>query len=64
MPDHGRDVKFGYFLVPDVSEPLVATAQEVERLGLDYVGVQGWWRAGLTAGRRRSPSPRKFCGRP
>src|SRR5260370_20417818 len=64
MPHHGPDVKFGYFLVPDVSATLGATAQEVERLRLGYVRVQGWWRAGLTAGRRRSPSPREVCRRP
>jgi alkanesulfonate monooxygenase SsuD/methylene tetrahydromethanopterin reductase-like flavin-dependent oxidoreductase (luciferase family) len=40
MPDHGREVKFGYFLVPDAGEPLIAAAQEAERLGLDYVAVQ------------------------
>lgn len=31
---------FGYFLVPDASQPLIETAREVERLGLDYVGIQ------------------------
>jgi alkanesulfonate monooxygenase SsuD/methylene tetrahydromethanopterin reductase-like flavin-dependent oxidoreductase (luciferase family) len=40
MTDHGQDVSFGYFLIPNAADPLVATAQEVERLGLDYVGVQ------------------------
>jgi alkanesulfonate monooxygenase SsuD/methylene tetrahydromethanopterin reductase-like flavin-dependent oxidoreductase (luciferase family) len=40
MADHGRDLKFGYFLVPNAGDPLVATAQEVERRGLDYVAVQ------------------------
>nr|AHE14688.1 putative coenzyme F420-dependent N(5),N(10)-methylenetetrahydromethanopterin reductase [uncultured bacterium] len=40
MPDHGREVKFGYFLVPDAADPLLKTAREVERLGLDYVAVQ------------------------
>ena len=40
MPDFGREVTFGYFLVPNADEPLLATAQEVERLGLDYVAVQ------------------------
>jgi alkanesulfonate monooxygenase SsuD/methylene tetrahydromethanopterin reductase-like flavin-dependent oxidoreductase (luciferase family) len=40
MPDHGREVRFGYFLVPDAGAPLLATARQVERLGLDYVGVQ------------------------
>lgn len=40
MPDHGRALKFGYFLIPNAGDPLIATAQEVERLGLDYVAVQ------------------------
>jgi len=40
MSDHGREVKFGYFLIPNATDPLLPTAQEVERLGLDYIGVQ------------------------
>jgi alkanesulfonate monooxygenase SsuD/methylene tetrahydromethanopterin reductase-like flavin-dependent oxidoreductase (luciferase family) len=40
MTDYGREVRFGYFLIPNVADPLLATAQEVERLGLDYIGVQ------------------------
>lgn len=36
----GRPISFGYFLVPTAGEPLVATAQRVEALGLDYVGIQ------------------------
>lgn len=35
-----QDVTFGYFLVPNAEHPLVETAREVERLGLDYVGIQ------------------------
>jgi alkanesulfonate monooxygenase SsuD/methylene tetrahydromethanopterin reductase-like flavin-dependent oxidoreductase (luciferase family) len=35
-----RPVSFGYFLVPNAASPLIATAQRVERLGLDYVGIQ------------------------
>ncbi|MEN3307752.1 MAG: hypothetical protein V7603_3954 [Micromonosporaceae bacterium] len=38
--DYGRDLKFGYFLVPEAASPLLATASEVERRGLDYVAVQ------------------------
>ena len=34
------DPSFGYFLVPDASQPLLDQAQEVEGLGLDYVGIQ------------------------
>lgn len=33
-------LRFGYFLVPNAADPLVETALEVERLGLDYIGVQ------------------------
>jgi alkanesulfonate monooxygenase SsuD/methylene tetrahydromethanopterin reductase-like flavin-dependent oxidoreductase (luciferase family) len=40
MPDFGREVKFGYFLVPHAADPLLATAQRVEQLGLDYIAVQ------------------------
>jgi alkanesulfonate monooxygenase SsuD/methylene tetrahydromethanopterin reductase-like flavin-dependent oxidoreductase (luciferase family) len=40
MSDHGREVRFGHFLIPNAADPLLATAQQVERLGLDYVGVQ------------------------
>lgn len=40
MPDFGRDLKFGYFLIPNADAPLLKTAQEVERLGLDYVAIQ------------------------
>jgi alkanesulfonate monooxygenase SsuD/methylene tetrahydromethanopterin reductase-like flavin-dependent oxidoreductase (luciferase family) len=40
MPDHGHEVRFGYFLIPNVADPLLATAREVERLGLDYIAVQ------------------------
>jgi hypothetical protein len=39
MPDHGREVRFGYFLIPNAGEPLLAKAQQIERLGLDYIGV-------------------------
>ena len=40
MPDHGRDLTFGYFLVPNAADPLLATAREVEERGLDWIGVQ------------------------
>lgn len=33
-------IRFGYFLVPEADSPLIATAQRIERLGLDYVGIQ------------------------
>jgi alkanesulfonate monooxygenase SsuD/methylene tetrahydromethanopterin reductase-like flavin-dependent oxidoreductase (luciferase family) len=40
MSDYGRAIKFGYFLIPNADAPLLAVAQQVERLGLDYVAVQ------------------------
>jgi len=40
MPDYGRAIKFGYFLIPDANAPLLSVAREVEQLGLDYVAVQ------------------------
>jgi alkanesulfonate monooxygenase SsuD/methylene tetrahydromethanopterin reductase-like flavin-dependent oxidoreductase (luciferase family) len=40
MADDGREIRFGYFLIPNAGDPLLATAQEVERRGLDYVAVQ------------------------
>jgi alkanesulfonate monooxygenase SsuD/methylene tetrahydromethanopterin reductase-like flavin-dependent oxidoreductase (luciferase family) len=40
MPDYGRVIKFGYFLIPNADTPLFSIAREVERLGLDYVAVQ------------------------
>ncbi len=40
MANHQRNIKFGYFLVPTVDAPLLSIAQEVERLGLDYIAVQ------------------------
>lgn len=39
MPDN-HPIKFGYFLIPNADLPLLSIAQEVERLGLDYVAVQ------------------------
>ncbi len=40
MPDYGRDLTFGYFLVPNAADPLLDTAREVEARGLDWIGVQ------------------------
>jgi alkanesulfonate monooxygenase SsuD/methylene tetrahydromethanopterin reductase-like flavin-dependent oxidoreductase (luciferase family) len=40
MPDYGRDLSFGFFLVPNAADPLLATAREVEARGLDLIGVQ------------------------
>jgi len=40
VADHGRDLSFGYFLVPESGAPLLETARRVEQLGLDIIGVQ------------------------
>jgi len=40
MADFGRELGFGYFLVPNAGDPLLDTAREVDRRGLDYVAVQ------------------------
>jgi alkanesulfonate monooxygenase SsuD/methylene tetrahydromethanopterin reductase-like flavin-dependent oxidoreductase (luciferase family) len=40
MPDYGREIKFGYFLIPNAELPLLSLAQEAERLDLDYIAVQ------------------------
>lgn len=35
-----QGTRFGYFLVPNVDDPVIETAQRAEQLGLDYVGIQ------------------------
>ena len=42
MPDYGHEIEFGYFLVPDASDPqgVVETAVLADRLGYDLLGVQ------------------------
>lgn len=40
MPDYGRAIEFGYFLIPNAESPLLSIVREVERLGLDYIAVQ------------------------
>ena len=40
MPDFARPLQFGYFLVPNASDPVVNVALEVERRGFDYVAIQ------------------------
>ncbi|HET6920390.1 MAG TPA: LLM class flavin-dependent oxidoreductase, partial [Jiangellaceae bacterium] len=34
------ELTFGYFLIPNAVDPLLETAREVERLGLDLVAIQ------------------------
>jgi alkanesulfonate monooxygenase SsuD/methylene tetrahydromethanopterin reductase-like flavin-dependent oxidoreductase (luciferase family) len=40
MAELGRALHFGYFLVPNAADPLLDTALEAERRGLDYIAVQ------------------------
>jgi alkanesulfonate monooxygenase SsuD/methylene tetrahydromethanopterin reductase-like flavin-dependent oxidoreductase (luciferase family) len=40
VPDYGREPRFGYFLIPNAADPLLDTVREVERRGLDCIGVQ------------------------
>jgi alkanesulfonate monooxygenase SsuD/methylene tetrahydromethanopterin reductase-like flavin-dependent oxidoreductase (luciferase family) len=42
VPDHGRPVTFGWFLVPDAADPpgLAERARRVERAGFDLIGIQ------------------------
>jgi alkanesulfonate monooxygenase SsuD/methylene tetrahydromethanopterin reductase-like flavin-dependent oxidoreductase (luciferase family) len=40
VPDYGRDLTFGCFLIPNAADPLLDTAREIEARGLDWIGVQ------------------------
>jgi alkanesulfonate monooxygenase SsuD/methylene tetrahydromethanopterin reductase-like flavin-dependent oxidoreductase (luciferase family) len=40
VPDYGRDVTFGYFLIPNAADPLLDTAREIEARGLEWIGIQ------------------------
>jgi alkanesulfonate monooxygenase SsuD/methylene tetrahydromethanopterin reductase-like flavin-dependent oxidoreductase (luciferase family) len=40
VPDYGRDLSFGYFLIPNAADPLLDTAREIESRGLDWIGIQ------------------------
>ncbi|HET9905388.1 MAG TPA: LLM class flavin-dependent oxidoreductase [Anaerolineales bacterium] len=40
MANDRNPIKFGYFLIPNADAPLLSLAQEAERLGLDYIGIQ------------------------
>ena len=35
MTDHGREIRFGYFLVPTAADPLMDLARDLEALGFD-----------------------------
>jgi alkanesulfonate monooxygenase SsuD/methylene tetrahydromethanopterin reductase-like flavin-dependent oxidoreductase (luciferase family) len=40
MPDYGRDLTFGCFLIPNAENPLLDTARDIERRGLNWIGIQ------------------------
>jgi hypothetical protein len=42
MPERGRPIEFGDFLIPNADEypELVEQAERTDRLGLDYIGIQ------------------------
>ncbi|MFI0421694.1 LLM class flavin-dependent oxidoreductase [Spongiactinospora sp. 9N601] len=40
MGDYGLPLEFGYFLIPNVGDPLLERARLADRLGLDLIGVQ------------------------
>ncbi|PZG53004.1 LLM class flavin-dependent oxidoreductase [Spongiactinospora gelatinilytica] len=40
MGDYGLPLEFGYFLIPNVGDPLLVRARLADRLGLDLIGVQ------------------------
>jgi alkanesulfonate monooxygenase SsuD/methylene tetrahydromethanopterin reductase-like flavin-dependent oxidoreductase (luciferase family) len=40
VPDYGRDLTFGYFLIPNAADPLLDLAREIEFRGLDWIGIQ------------------------
>jgi alkanesulfonate monooxygenase SsuD/methylene tetrahydromethanopterin reductase-like flavin-dependent oxidoreductase (luciferase family) len=42
MPDYGRSIEFGFFLIPNADEypHLIEQAELADRLGLQYIGVQ------------------------
>jgi alkanesulfonate monooxygenase SsuD/methylene tetrahydromethanopterin reductase-like flavin-dependent oxidoreductase (luciferase family) len=40
VPDYGRDVTFGYFLIPNAADPLLDIARDIEARGLDWIGIQ------------------------
>ena len=40
MPDYGRDLSFGYFLIPNAADPLLDIARSIETSGLDWIGIQ------------------------
>ena len=40
MPDLGRELEFGYFLVQDAGDPVVSIAKQVERRRFDHVAIE------------------------
>ncbi len=40
MPDHGRELQFGFFLEPRADAPVLDRARRLEELGYDLIGIQ------------------------
>ncbi len=40
MADYGRELSFGYFLIPNAADPLLDSARSLEALGFEYLGIQ------------------------
>jgi len=40
VPDLGRELTFGWFLVPEAAEPVLALGRDCEARGLDWIAVQ------------------------
>jgi alkanesulfonate monooxygenase SsuD/methylene tetrahydromethanopterin reductase-like flavin-dependent oxidoreductase (luciferase family) len=40
VPDYGRELSFGSFVVPNAADPLLQIAREIEARGLDWIGIQ------------------------
>src|SRR5260370_8029860 len=40
--DYGRPIKFGYFVIPDATEPMRALEQAIraDQAGIDLIGIQ------------------------
>jgi alkanesulfonate monooxygenase SsuD/methylene tetrahydromethanopterin reductase-like flavin-dependent oxidoreductase (luciferase family) len=40
VPDYGRELSFGSFVVPNAADPLLEVARDIEARGLDWIGIQ------------------------
>jgi hypothetical protein len=48
VPEFSRELRFGYFLVPNAGDPVVSMAQEIGRRWLGYVAIQDIRISGTT----------------